>query len=411
MLKGKQRLDKAVIKKGTKRPSVFLAEEALKALDLYDGPIDGWAGKSVDLAIREAQRKFITPDIADDDVDGKMGRDTWTVLLRAAYPAGFKPSLLKRCQSMICYYEVGNRQNAYGAAGAIRDGAGANYGISQHNAHGSVRTILKMNGLTDLLSAYNTHNRAFKGNKWHPAGRNPAVLPELREWFNSMDGIEAQDRYFKRLVFDNALKVLAELEVFDDYKDDPKLDQFYERAVALLCDSMIQNGALFSPNAKPFWRSLTASERRVPRYVELHEGNRWDEKLTFHLPYERMKTRWSEIEEVNRGIHTNPKKVRRETNREAMKEFVKLVRDPELQLFIVGQMRARSSTPRWWSDVEARRMVSALGVGTVHGEHHNIQLDWGIGIESDTFDDHGEDFREVFTKANDELFSELKAEE
>ena len=405
MLQGRQRLDKAVIKKGTKRPSVFLAEEALKILGYYDGDLDGWAGGGVDQAIRDAQAELITPDIEGDDVDGKMGGDTWSAILPKAYAKGFKPELWRRIQSMICYYEVGERQNAYGAAGAIDDGAGCNYGISQHNTLGSVRRILKMNGERNLLGLYD---------EWNTAGKRNQVLPELRNWFNSGEGIKAQDEYFREVVWKRAHRYLPGLKVFNAYKGDPKLNQFYERALALLCDCVIQNGGLWSPHAKPFWRTITEDEKKVPRYVELVEGARWDEKLVFHCSYEELKVRWTEIEKNNKkkwpgDDKKSRRKVRDQTNEECMCELVGRISQPEIQLFIVGQMRARSSSSRWWVDVENRRMVSALGQGRVHGTKHDIQRDWGIGIEPDPFPDAPEETLETFLKHEDN-FAELKAD-
>lgn len=398
-----QRLDIATISNGTKRPSVHLAELALKLLWYYNGAIDGWAGNMVEAAIRKAQTELI-----GTGVDGEMGEQTWTAVLAKAYKVGFDPPLVKRIQSMVSFFEVGTRQNAYGTAGAIRDGAGCNYGVAQHNAIGSVELVLKMSGEWDLLGKYRVHNNVWKGNQHHRAGRNPYVLPELQAWFNSSVGIKAQDRYFERTTWKEAHKYLDQLPMLIAYKDHELLHQYWERSVSLMCDTMIQNGGLWSRYVKPFWRNLTDDEAKVPRFVELYKGERWDAKLAEHFPYAKLKERWTELEEEYLSMGATKKKARYNANRLCMLEILNLLKKPELQLFVIAQMRARTSSSTWWEDVESRRLLSALGSGTVHGTPMDLQADWGIGIERPRFEDPPESFDETFVKRADELFPELK---
>jgi hypothetical protein len=401
-----QRLDIAVIRNGTKRPSVHLAELALKSLGYYKGAIDGWAGGMVEAAIKQAQTELIGTGI-----DGEMGEQTWTAVLPQAYKVGFNPPLVKRIQSMVSFFEVGTRVNAYGTAGAIEDGAGCNYGVAQHNAIGSVELVLKMSGEWDLLGKYRAHNNAWEGNQFHRAGRNPYVLPDLQGWFNSSAGIKAQDRYFEETTWKEAHKYLDQLPMLKEYEGHELLHPYWERSVSLMCDTMIQNGGLWSRYSKPFWRNLTDDEAKVPRFVELYKGARWDARLAEHFPYARLKEDWTGAENTHLATGMDKKKACYEANKMIMLRVLNLLKKPELQLFVIAQMRARTSSSTWWEDVESRRLLSALGSGTVHGTPMDLQADWGIGIERPRFEDPPENFDETFVKRADELFPELKEKE
>ncbi len=404
-----QRLDTATIKNGTKRPGVHLAELALKTLGFYKGEIDGWAGPGVEYAINQAQKELI-----GSGVDGEMAEQTWTAVLKEAYSAGFEPPLVKRIQTMVSFFEVGNRMNAYGTSGAIRDGAGCNYGIAQHNAIGSVELVLKMSGETELLGDYRAHNRSWEGAadgpySSHRAGRNPHVLYALRDWFNSTKGIVAQDRYFEETTWTEAHKYLDQLPMLKEYQGSELLHHYWERAVALMCDTMIQNGGLWSRYSKPFWRNLTDDEAKVPRYVELYKGKRWDEKLGEHFPYAKLKTDWTEAERANLAKGWDKKQARYHANRTIMLSLLSMIKQPELQLFVIAQMRARTSSSKWWEDVEERRLLSALGGSRiVHHTPVNLEADWGIGIQQHAFEDPAENFDETFVKRADELFPDLR---
>lgn len=393
-MSGYQRLSVVPIMRGTKRPEVHLAQEALSLIGFYDGEIDGRAGKKMLRAIFEFQEE--NGCLAD----GVLGKDTWTLVLKRAYLKGLKPDLKRRIQSLITYYEVGHRTNAYGFAEPdIGDGAGSNFGICQHNALGSMNLLLKMAGRNDLRKAYHTHNKTHKA----------SVLPALRDWFNSSEGIAAQDTYFTKTIWRLASGIMNELKVFNEYKDDPLLNPYYERAMLLCCDSVVQNGGLWSPNRRPFWNTITNAERKVAVYRELYDGDQWDERLMFHLPYGMLKRRFLEVEkELGTG-----KKGRQATNKKVMLEFLEIEKDPEKRLFMIAQWRARSSWSKYFKDVLDRRMLDAMGVGSVHGRSFNLLDDYGLGVKGDEAneDESPENFHETFIKNADELFPELKESE
>lgn len=47
---------------------------------------------------------------------------------------------------------------------------------------------------------------------------------------------------------------------------------------------------------------------------------------------------------------------------------------------IVANRRAEAANPRWIEDVRRRKLCCALGEGTVHGEHYNLEMQYGIRL-------------------------------
>lgn len=375
-----QKLSKLALKKGCKRPEVFLLQEAINCIRHQKIAEDGIFGNKTDGIIRELQRSFYL------EIDGVVGKSTWTAILEEAYKKGFKPALKRRVQSLVCLYET-SRNNAYGfAENDIGDGAGANYGVVQHNAMGSMVTLLKMAGRNDLLNIYNNSDKS-------------KVNSEIHDWFNTFDGIKAQDKYFDRIIWQKAMSIIDDLPALKknttesnvgDWKPmnmteligsfNTEYEPYYERAVALAADSVVQNGGMFSGNRKPFWKSLTEEEAKVAKYRELYYGTEWDKRVKSwdfkdgfdgsKLVYENFKKLWYGYEERDG---------RAEANKNCMKYCLEGIKDPQNQLILVAQWRARSSSPRWWRDVEKRRMLDATGDGKVHGYKINLKVDYGIG--------------------------------
>ena len=133
------RYSKAKIRATTKRPEVGLYQCALAMTGDYTGNIDSWYGAESAQAMKEGFQA------RHDDLgnDGVIGRNTATALIGEATEKGFVADLNPRIMSIIAFYEVGNRQDAYGMAeNDIGDSAGANYGIFQCNNMGSCNTML-----------------------------------------------------------------------------------------------------------------------------------------------------------------------------------------------------------------------------------------------------------------------------
>ena len=162
----------------------------------------------------------------------------------------------------------------------IGDSAGANVGLVQHNNYGSMRTLLLMAGRKDLLAKYNSTDKS-------------KVNPDIKHWAGSPEGIDAQNKYFKQIIFDPSFKYIPDLGPLAEWKNDPAMRLYFERLIMLIADSRVQNGGLFS-SRRPFWKTLEAEYKGTPRYRELFYGKRWNRLLGEYITYDALKVRWFE---------------------------------------------------------------------------------------------------------------------
>jgi len=51
------------------------------------------------------------------------------------------------------------------------------------------------------------------------------------------------------------------------------------------------------------------------------------------------------------------------------------------RLCIVANRRAEAANPKWVEDVRARKLTIANGAGSVHGNHYDLEAQYGIGLE------------------------------
>jgi hypothetical protein len=368
------RYSAATIQATNKRPEDFLYQGALKAVDAYDGAIDGWYGNGSKGATEGFQEaNSLSP------VDGIIGKGTATELLKQAEAAGFIADLNFRIMSLIAYYEVGNRADAFGMAeNDIGDGAGANYGIWQCNAYGSCESMLNLGGRGDLVAVY-------KGSD------TSVVNSTIKDWFGSTEGIATQVRYLEEKLLPIAMRELREFESFDAWENDPAMKTWWERAVLLFVDSVVQNGTMWSPSRRPFWKDLNGSEGRPEsqNIPELYYGTWWDETLGAHLKYEDMKTKWwAEKEKQDEAYPDHSKSAYKAANRLCAKDIVDNTipaNDPQSKLLILAQFRSRSSSPTWWYQaVASRRVTDATGdsknhpSGVVNGAHLVLPCDYQL---------------------------------
>ena len=370
----KRRLSIVNLLKGSKRPAVYMLQEALEKVGVHAGGIDGNFGPGCDKGVRAFQ------SAAGLREDGEVGKGTWSVLLRQAYQKGFKPGLPRRCQELISWFEVDGYQNTYGQAEPdIGDGAGANYGLLQHNRHGSLVHVLKLGGRSDLALLY-------KGTK-----DKSQVIPEIKEWMGSRSGRDAQNAYFMKVVWRLAARQLKTLPEIAGWENNPFLHRYYERAMMMMCDTVTQNGTFWSSKRKPFWKSLTAEEAQVAKYRELYEGEGWDELLGQWVPYTELKVVWFRHEKDQEGN-------RAKANVAACNELLSRVPDAEKKLVMLAQWRARTSWEKYWRAVAARRMLDATGHGRVNGATISLSRDYGIGVDSADVEDRDGGSMESFVK-------------
>lgn len=374
----KIRLSIVNLKRDSKRPEVYLLQGALVQCGYDPKGVDGDFGSGCDAAVKlfQTEKGLLS--------DGIVGKGTWTALLRQARLAGFEPDLHRRVQSLVAWFEVDGFQNAYGQAEPdIGDHAGANYGVLQHNSLGSLVTVLKMGGRKDLADSY----QAMKDKS--------GVYPAVQEWMGSSKGRAAQNRYFDEKVWKRAEDQLATIPEFRKWQNDALLHRYWERAMVLAVDTVTQNGGLWSGSRKPFWQSLTDDERRVAKYRELYFGERWDSLLGLWVSYESMKTAWFEWKKKCDGDVGR-------ANVGACNELIQRIPDAERKLVLVAQWRARTSWEKYWTAVEARRMLDATGHGRVNGAQIELARDYGLGVDTADFEDRDGGRMETFLKDPDQ---------
>lgn len=369
-----RRYSAATIKNTTKRPEVFLYQGALKAVDAYDGAIDGWYGTGSAKAVEDFQTaNSLSP------VDGIIGKGTASEIIKQATVKNFAPDFNTRIMSLIAYYEVGNRQDAFGMAeNDIGDAAGANYGVFQCNSLGSVNSMLNLAGRSDLVSVYNNSDKS-------------KVNPTIKDWFGSTEGISTQMRYLEEKLMPIAMRELREFGSFDAWENDPEMQLWWGRAVLIFLDSTVQNGTMWSPSRRPFWKDLNGAEGRPEsqNIPELYYGTWWDEQLGEHLKYEDMKTKWwAEKAKQDAAYPDQSKQAYKVANRLCAKDIVDNVipsDDPQSKLLILAHFRSRSSAPTWWYQaVASRRVTDATGdskdhpSGVVNGAHLVLPCDYQL---------------------------------
>jgi hypothetical protein len=356
----KRRLTNVVLDWGSKRPSVILLQQALNAAVGTKLTIDGDFGRGTNTIVRAYQKaKGLY-------VDGVVGGGTWAVLLNEATKKGWKPDLMLCVMEVIAWYEVGTNRDAYGMAeGDIGDSAGANYGIFQANNYGSMRTLLNMSGRQDLLKQYNSTDKS-------------KVNQAIKAWMGSPEGIKAQNKYFEQIIFNPSFKYVPDLGPLAEWADDVVMKPYFDRLIMMLADSRVQNGGMFS-SRRPFWRTLEAEYKGTPRYRELFYGKRWNKLLGEHVKYEELKERWFRTMHALGEVDNKAP----ETNKALMVTILNQIDDdPEDQLILLAQWRARTSSSRWWEVVEARRMLDADGQGKVNGAVLDLYFDFGIGLDA-----------------------------
>jgi len=374
----KRRFSIATIRDTTKRPECFLYQEALKTIGAYQGNVDGWYGKGSADSTRQFQA---TNQLG---VDGQIGTNTATEIIKQAEAAGFTPNLDLRIMSVIAYYEVGNRRDAFGMAeNDIGDGAGANYGIYQCNSLGSVEQMLSRAGETSLLAKYRSTDKSV-------------VNLDVKEWFGSSDGIQQQLKYFKDRILSLAMKQLREFDRFDAWENDPAMQIYWGRAVLLFCDSIVQNGTMWSGGRRPFWKDLVGASRweaskQVP---ELYHGDWWNDTLGKYIRYgvdgkSGMKKLWWDHYQQHGGDPDGEhnKTACRAATQSCAKAIVDMIPDddPSSKMGVLAQFRSRSSWQKYWyRAVGTRRITDAYGasafhpLGTVNGAKLDLACDYQL---------------------------------
>jgi len=115
----KRSLSPVILRAGTKRPAVMLFQQAMTSIG-HSLDADCWYGTKTAKMMETWQKDHGL------DADGKVGKETWTMVLNEA--RDFQPALMPRVMEYIAWCETGAHQDVYGMAeNDIGDGAGANY--------------------------------------------------------------------------------------------------------------------------------------------------------------------------------------------------------------------------------------------------------------------------------------------
>ena len=339
-----QRIGRKVIQHGTKRPEVLIFQQMCKDLNYNVGPIDGIAGGKVEETILEIQAEVQVKD------DGKFGKSSWTLFLEK-YSNIRITNPITLLQTITCGYETGAK-DAYGfAQNDIGDNAGANYGVVQHNRLGSMATLLTLAKEYSLLENYNHTNKYI-------------VNPDIKNWMGSSKGIEYQNIYFKKYIFNPAKR---ELDLLDFTF--PQADLNF-RLMGLFTDSLTQNGGMYSTYKKPV---------AVPGDydAELYKGETWDYLFGEWCTFKQLDEKWEKYYKTYK-LQYEKKEATQKTNIKVMKELVHTITEDQLKMEMIAQYRARTSSYRWWLVVLARRNSFARGKCVVQGSLIDLYQDYAL---------------------------------
>lgn len=319
----------AVYRQGSKGPEVARIQARLAALGHYHGPIDGVFGGGTETAARAFQAAHGL------GVDGAIGPASWAALFGdvAPEPAIRGAPLGRRCLALTGSFETSLPvPDCFAGLSGDFDGQGISFGALQWNlGQGSLQPMLK--------AMAERHREAFDAVF---AADGPALLDLLarprKEQLTWARGIQSPKHVldepwrgrFKtlgRTVEFQAIQLEASAGILARATD---WCRHYglrsQRALALMFDIRVQNGSI-KPAVEALIRADFAALGGAP---------------------------------AGPGAET-----------------------PFLRA--IANRRAEAANPRWVEDVRRRKLTIAEGTGTVHGEHYDLEADFGIGLRDAGF--------------------------
>lgn len=309
---------------GSKGPEVSQIEGALKTKGLYLGPIDGIFGGGLQSAVRKFQQQ------AGLSVDGVVGPQTWAALMSSdgpPPPAVASEPLATRCLALTGSFETGAPiPDCFAGLSGNFDGQGISFGVLQWNfGQGSLQPLLK--------EMDEKHSEVVDSVFGTNASVLRAALSESEAgqmaWIRSIQTANVIEEPWR-----GQFKALGRTSEFVGIETEHAAGLFSragsfcdeyslssERAAALMFDILTQNGSI----------SAAVKAQILADYATLPSSLAGDD-----LEVARMK--------------------------------------------IVAERRSRAANPKWVQDVLSRKMTIALGTGTVHGEHYDLEAQYGIGL-------------------------------
>lgn len=269
---------KLIYKKGVHRPLTMGIQKVVGA------DSDGFFGPKTEEAVKQFQKDSLlneTGIVADETLEKILP------LIDKKY----------KILEVICCFEVGNPsycKSAWGKTTIINDGAGTNFGPMQHNKFGSLQEMKKRYKFTDPYAFYGT--------------------PE---------GAKAQMEYFEDVILKPATN-FAE-----------KISSNSERFLLVVCDTVVQSGAVYPTKPPVSWNDWTLSKDLIPKIQEIY---------------------------------------RKYQPKAAFESSLRLINDLELMYV---ELRPRSGRSKYLADQLSRRRTAFNGEGVVHGEKYNL-TDFGL---------------------------------
>ncbi len=204
---------KLIYKKGINRPMVMGIQQVVGT------DIDGFFGGKTESAVSVWQKSkgLKETGIADN------------ASLQLMYP---DMDLKYKILEVIACFEVGTPdccKNAWGRTTTIDDGAGANWGVMQHNRHGSLQLMKKKFGFAD-----------------------PA------EWYGTPEGAVGQLWYFET-------RVLPAATDFAYRMADPS-----GCTIFMLCDAIVQGGGVYPTKPPVLWDDWIFPKEMITKVQEMY---------------------------------------------------------------------------------------------------------------------------------------------
>jgi hypothetical protein len=314
---------------GSRGPEVKQIQQRLSELQFYSGLVDGIFGGGTDSAVRAFQ---LSKQLA---VDGNVGPETWGALFGGAdvpAPAVTTQPLDHQCLALTGGFETNHPPpDCFAGLCGDLDGQGISFGVLQWN--------IGQGTLQPLLTQMNQNHPDLLGQVFGPnysalAAMLDETVDEQLAWARSI-----QDP-FRHVLFEpwqGLFRTLGRLQEFQDIEAQSAGGIFQQalalcneygvssqRAAALLFDIKVQTGGIKS------W----VKPQILSDYEQLDQSGSGD------VPLEVARLR------------------------------------------IIATRSAASANPKWVADVQNRKLTIANGEGTVHGNHYDLEGQYGISLDS-----------------------------
>ena len=314
---------------GSRGPEVVQIQQRLNELHLYAGPADGIFGGGTDSAVRTFQQSNGLT------IDGKVGPGTWSALFGSAEvptPALTTQSLDHQCLALTGGFETNHPPpDCFAELSGDFDGQGMSFGGLQWN--------IGQGTLQPLLAQMNQNHPDILGQIFGPNFTAlVAILGESRDeqlaWARS---IQDPIRHGLFEPWQGQFKTLGRQQEFQDIEAQSAAGIFQQalglcnefgvtsqRAAALMFDIKVQTGGIKS------W----VKPQNLSDFEQLDQAGSGD------VPMEVARLR------------------------------------------IIAMRAAASANPKWIADVQNRKLTIANGEGTVHGNHYDLEGQYGISLNS-----------------------------